>query len=115
MATAVITNEKCANCGGVENTKRCSGCKSVWYCSTKCQTIDWKANHKKQCKKLKNKSRQNDKKMDNKKETDTKMKMWKCNICGFGNSITTKKCMVCTQLGIKITVKNSRPHNMYNH
>ncbi|KAF9475654.1 hypothetical protein BDN70DRAFT_883477 [Pholiota conissans] len=30
--------------------KRCSGCGSYWYCDTKCQSIHWKAHHKRICK-----------------------------------------------------------------
>ena len=122
MATEIETKGECAQCGTIENTRRCNGCKSVWYCSVKCQKVDWKSNHKKQCKKLKKKSNQNQKKIkkkvnknddddnkENENEEDTKRIMWKCNICGFDNNIRTKKCMVCTQLGIKITAENSRP------
>jgi splicing suppressor protein 51 len=32
--------------------KKCAGCRRVAYCSSSCQAIDWKAQHKKDCKKL---------------------------------------------------------------
>lgn len=46
---------KCAACGklsaaGSDNFQRCSGCKSVSYCSVDCQRLDWKKAHKRQCK-----------------------------------------------------------------
>ena len=115
--------KKCANCGTIENLRRCNGCKTVSYCSVKCQTIHWKSNHKKQCKKLRNKTRQNQKKIsktkmnenenetenNNDDENDQKEIMWKCKVCGFDNNVRTKSCMVCNQLDISITAENSRP------
>ena len=32
--------------------KLCEGCKTVYYCSRKCQKISWKHRHKQQCQKL---------------------------------------------------------------
>jgi splicing suppressor protein 51 len=32
--------------------KKCAGCRRVAYCGDQCQKIDWKAQHKKDCKKL---------------------------------------------------------------
>lgn len=49
MSTVTTTtNSKTSNCAlcSKEATKRCSRCKSTWYCSTECQKQDWK-NHKK--------------------------------------------------------------------
>ena len=41
----------CAAEGCEENgTKKCSGCFSVWYCSTECQHRDWKGKHEAVCK-----------------------------------------------------------------
>jgi hypothetical protein len=46
----------CTTCGKVKmralELKVCSGCKMAEYCSTECQTIDWKNGHKKQCLKM---------------------------------------------------------------
>lgn len=44
---------ECAKSGcRKEGTKRCSICKCVAYCSRDCQKTDWKAGHKKVCKKV---------------------------------------------------------------
>ncbi len=51
------TGAECAFCkvDGVSGSNlklmRCSGCRSVWYCSTRCQKSHWKAEHKAVCKK----------------------------------------------------------------
>jgi len=37
----------CSACG-IETPTRCSGCKRIYYCSTKCQNSDW-ASHKEYC------------------------------------------------------------------
>jgi hypothetical protein len=43
---------KCATGCGKPGTKRCNGCKAVFYCSVECQRIHWKKNgHKAACKK----------------------------------------------------------------
>jgi hypothetical protein len=43
---------KCAAGCGKPGTKRCNGCKAVFYCSVECQRIHWKENgHKAACKK----------------------------------------------------------------
>jgi hypothetical protein len=34
------------------NLKKCAGCRRVAYCGDQCQKIDWKIQHKKDCKKL---------------------------------------------------------------
>ncbi|KDP33469.1 hypothetical protein JCGZ_07040 [Jatropha curcas] len=39
----------CANCGNHGN-KKCSRCKSVRYCSARCQQAHWKSGHKSKCK-----------------------------------------------------------------
>ncbi|XP_065849558.1 ubiquitin carboxyl-terminal hydrolase 18 [Euphorbia lathyris] len=44
-----ISMETCANCGDT-GTKKCSRCKSVRYCSAKCQEAHWKSGHKSKCK-----------------------------------------------------------------
>jgi len=42
---------KCGLCDKEISVKlRCSRCKSVYYCSRKCQIKHWKSNHKKECK-----------------------------------------------------------------
>jgi len=44
------TVKKCGNCSN-RNTilKMCSGCKSIYYCDTKCQRIHWISTHKYTC------------------------------------------------------------------
>jgi hypothetical protein len=43
---------RCATGCGEPGTKRCNGCKAVFYCSVECQRIHWKQNgHKAACKK----------------------------------------------------------------
>jgi len=43
----------CASCGKTgEGLKRCTACKSVWYCGVTCQ-IDHRKAHKKECKRIK--------------------------------------------------------------
>lgn len=41
----------CARCGAGPATKRCSKCKSEWYCSRECQLAAWNG-HKKKCRKI---------------------------------------------------------------
>ncbi len=42
----------CSNCKRPKlDTKRCTGCKKVWYCSKECQKKDWKL-HKNKCKRI---------------------------------------------------------------
>lgn len=51
MGTA---RDECFWCGKQETSRKfklCSACKDARYCCTKCQRLDWKANHKKTCKK----------------------------------------------------------------
>jgi hypothetical protein len=44
---------RCAACSkDLTTSSRCSGCKSVYYCSPACQKSDWKKCHKQQCKVL---------------------------------------------------------------
>lgn len=38
----------CNNCGTTIGLKRCSGCKSIYYCSVICQSADYKI-HKNKC------------------------------------------------------------------
>ncbi|WCJ30469.1 Ubiquitin carboxyl-terminal hydrolase 18 [Euphorbia peplus] len=44
-----ISMETCANCGD-SGSKKCSRCKSVFYCSAKCQREHWNSGHKSKCK-----------------------------------------------------------------
>lgn len=50
---------KCAHCGktGVENLKRCAGCRSVLYCGRDCQKSAW-TSHKIECKQIKQEGNQ---------------------------------------------------------
>jgi hypothetical protein len=42
----------CGSCSkGSERMKKCSGCRTVWYCSSECQNADWKR-HKADCKRV---------------------------------------------------------------
>jgi len=48
----------CANCGSMDDLRRCSRCLQVWYCSRGCQVHHWKhsllgPNHKDACKSMK--------------------------------------------------------------
>ena len=47
----------CKVCSGKEDTKRCTGCYLVWYCSPKCQVANW-AEHKSDCKETKGQYRE---------------------------------------------------------
>lgn len=43
----------CESCGATEKKlRRCGSCKMVYYCSTRCQRIDWDISHKAQCAEL---------------------------------------------------------------
>eukprot|EP01084_Bolivina_argentea_P240245 403668_1 len=42
-------SHSCASCQTTGAVLRCSSCKRVYYCNKKCQRIDWKSKHKKQC------------------------------------------------------------------
>jgi hypothetical protein len=47
---------RCRHCNSEDlklELKKCSQCKSVQYCSEECQVADWRAEHKKECKGLK--------------------------------------------------------------
>eukprot|EP01083_Nonionella_stella_P219088 785087_1 len=44
----------CGYCQTPKVTKRCSACKKVYYCNTKCQRAHWKYVHRKQCKLIMN-------------------------------------------------------------
>lgn len=46
-------NHHCAKCYGPAGT-RCSRCKSIWYCSGRCQIIHWREVHKHECQQLDN-------------------------------------------------------------
>ncbi|XP_027064507.2 ubiquitin carboxyl-terminal hydrolase 15-like [Coffea arabica] len=45
------STHQCARCFG-QSTTRCKRCKSVWYCSGKCQIIHWREVHKHECQEL---------------------------------------------------------------
>lgn len=41
---------QCSQCMNVlENVLVCSRCKTAYYCSKACQTLHWRATHKKEC------------------------------------------------------------------
>ncbi|KAG8366506.1 hypothetical protein BUALT_Bualt17G0087100 [Buddleja alternifolia] len=44
-------SRQCAKCFGPAKT-RCSQCKSIWYCSGRCQIIHWRQIHKLECQQL---------------------------------------------------------------
>lgn len=44
---------ECARCGARPAPRRCSACRSVWYCSKACQVEHWKGAHKRLCAQLK--------------------------------------------------------------
>ena len=46
----MIGSDTCAQCGKADAKKRCSACKSVYYCSVECQKVAWPT-HKSSCRK----------------------------------------------------------------
>ena len=50
----------CASCGTDGAKKKCSVCRSAWYCTSECQRRHWKAGHKKACPKLQSLRQQRD-------------------------------------------------------
>ncbi|KAG9456018.1 hypothetical protein H6P81_000526 [Aristolochia fimbriata] len=50
--TATASGMGCVVCGEPGN-KKCSGCKAVRYCSTACQSRDWRAGHNMKCRDMK--------------------------------------------------------------
>ena len=55
MASLTVETWQCDACGKESVTKLqcCGGCKSVYYCDTKCQQQHWNAGHKSKCKVMK--------------------------------------------------------------
>ena len=55
MASLAVETWQCDACGKESVTKLqcCGGCKSVYYCDTKCQQRHWNAGHKNECKTMK--------------------------------------------------------------
>ena len=52
MATQNRGTRTCASCGSIGQTlKRCTACRSVWYCNVSCQKAHRKS-HKKECKRI---------------------------------------------------------------
>jgi len=49
MIDGLIDGFRCAFCQAKDATKRCSRCKSEWYCKRECQVKHWK-DHKVFCK-----------------------------------------------------------------
>jgi hypothetical protein len=45
----MVAARVCSKCSSAADLRRCSGCKAVYYCSSTCQTGDWKR-HKPACK-----------------------------------------------------------------
>lgn len=67
MHPGFVSHGECHQCKKVtDNPKRCTACKSVFYCSKECQSASWKNGHNKQCKTLK--AERDNKKADDKKE-----------------------------------------------
>lgn len=66
-----IEIKECGYCARNNATKRCSGCKNIYYCSVKCQVSHWKYGHKKICK---SGSSSNNKKSVNKPKKKKKTK-----------------------------------------
>ncbi|KAL3503027.1 hypothetical protein ACH5RR_037476 [Cinchona calisaya] len=53
LPLSINSTHQCARCFG-QATTRCKWCKSVWYCSGKCQIIHWREGHKHECQQLDN-------------------------------------------------------------
>lgn len=54
MHPGFLSHGECHQCGTVtDNPKRCSNCRSAFYCSKECQAMAWKSGHKIECKEIK--------------------------------------------------------------
>ena len=59
LPVSLLSPSHCTYCGALPSTpnregklrrfRRCARCKSVDYCSTRCQRLDWKAVHRSEC------------------------------------------------------------------
>ena len=58
----------CPGCGVRPGTRRCSGCRAVWYCSRECQSSAWGA-HKSVCKRAQKKAKKKGRKEKSAEET----------------------------------------------
>lgn len=51
LPVSAIRGNLCFRCfSPLAQTLKCSGCKRAYYCSEKCQKMDWKVMHKHHCK-----------------------------------------------------------------
>ncbi|KAL5699328.1 ubiquitinyl hydrolase 1 [Ranunculus cassubicifolius] len=113
-AVAANCSDGCAVCGD-KGIKQCSGCKSVRYCSTLCQSKHWKEGHKQKCQELKlsgrllrcdNESKNKLKKVLFPYEDFVKLFRWEeqgsppCGLLNIGNSCYANvvlQCLSCTR------------------
>jgi hypothetical protein len=52
LACSNLEQEGGPAAGHGKGSRRCGGCRAVWYCGTACSHADWKAGHKRICKEL---------------------------------------------------------------
>ena len=85
----------CTCCGNKKsNMKRCSRCKSVFYCSDACQTKDWENIHKKICRTLQALHDQNQTKYQENPRIDNK----RGGRCGYSEcGVFSNDLKVCTR------------------
>ena len=59
MASLTVETWQCDACGKESDVKLrlCGGCRSVYYCDSKCQKSHWDNGHKKDCKTMKSKKK----------------------------------------------------------
>ena len=81
----------CASCGKTGNgLKRCTACKSVWYCGVNCQ-IDHRKSHKKECRRIKKELEAREKEEEG-RESDSATKKERFSLF---NPMPREECPIC--------------------
>ena len=97
LKPTIVTGHACAACGGTSDTlKKCSGCKSISYCSKSCQQSDW-SKHKTSCQ---SPSPQSDKPGTSSQDAEMRKEAVvepKCSACGK-TSKSLKHCAQCKKV-----------------